>query len=101
MPIVLILGRQMKKKGFSGNDLADEIGLSPVNLSRIKTGEIKAIRFSTLDPLCKLLECQPNDIMVFLTDEELQELLSKNLSSEQFEELAYEVAHKKSTCEQS
>jgi len=50
------------------NELARLIDLSPVNLSNIKTGKIKAIRFSTLDAICKTLECQPGDILEYVED---------------------------------
>lgn len=52
------------------NDLADAVGISNVNLSMMKTGKIKAIRFSTLDAICKVLKCQPGDILEYVEDDE-------------------------------
>lgn len=63
MPIVLHLDEVMADRHISLNDLADKVGITNVNLSRIKTGKIKAVRFSTLDMLCEVLKCQPGDIL--------------------------------------
>jgi putative transcriptional regulator len=52
------------------NELADAVGISNVNLSIMKTGKIKAIRFSTLDAICKVLKCQPGDILEYVEDDE-------------------------------
>jgi len=52
------------------NELADAVGISNVNLSMMKTGKIKAIRFSTLDAICKVLKCQPGDILEYVEDDE-------------------------------
>jgi putative transcriptional regulator len=52
------------------NELADAVGISNVNLSMMKTGKIKAIRFSTLNAICKVLKCQPGDILEYIPDEE-------------------------------
>lgn len=70
MAIILRLDRVMADRKISLNDLAEEIELSNVNLSNIKRGKIKAIRFSTLNRLCKALNCQPNDILEYVPDEE-------------------------------
>ena len=61
MPIVLRLDRIMADRGISLNELAEKVGITNVNLSRIKTGKIRAVRFSTLDMLCEVLDCQPGD----------------------------------------
>ena len=53
-------------------ELADKIGISVVNLSRIKTGKIKAIRFSTLDAICKELNCQPGEILEYKPDKDIE-----------------------------
>jgi putative transcriptional regulator len=50
------------------NDLAEKVGISNVNMSNIKTGKIKAIRFSTLEAICKSLNCQPGDILEYNPD---------------------------------
>ena len=63
MPIVLRLDRIMADRGISLNELAEKVGITNVNLSRIKTGKIRAVRFSTLDMLCEVLKCQPGDIL--------------------------------------
>ena len=63
MSIILHLDRIMADRKMSLNDLADKVGITNVNMSRIKTGKIKAIRFSTLNAICKVLECEPGDIL--------------------------------------
>lgn len=66
--IVLKLGKVMKERGVKLKDLAVKIGLTDANLSNIKTGKISAIRFSTLNALCKELNCQPADILEYIED---------------------------------
>ena len=73
MPIVLRLDRVMADRKISLNELAERVGITNVNLSRIKTGKIKAVRFSTLDMICEVLDCQPGDILVHVSREELDE----------------------------
>lgn len=70
MPIVVHLDEMMKLRGFSLGELADLVGITNVNLSRFKTGKIRAVRFDTLDPLCEALECQPGDILKFVPRED-------------------------------
>ena len=55
----------MAKRKMSSGELADKIGITQANLSILKTGKAKAIRFSTLDAICKALDCQPGDIREF------------------------------------
>lgn len=74
MPIVLRLDRAMAERKMSLGELAQRINIAPANLSRIKTGKIRAIRFSTLEGICKELGCQPGDILEYLTDEEAERL---------------------------
>ena len=69
MAIIIRLDRVLADKKMKLNELAGLINLSPVNLSNIKTGKIKAIRFSTLDAICKQLECQPGDIIEYVDDQ--------------------------------
>jgi len=69
MAIVLRLDRVMADRKISLNNLADKIGIANVNLSKIKTGKISAIRFSTLDAICDILDCQPGDILEYKRDE--------------------------------
>ena len=65
MAIVTNLDEIMKEKGYTLVKLAEEVGISTVNLSNIKNGNISAIRFSTLDEICRILECQPGDILKY------------------------------------
>ena len=65
MPIVLRLDRVMADRKISLQELADEVGISNVNLSNIKTGKVRAIRFSTLEAICRVLQCQPGDILEY------------------------------------
>ena len=69
MAIVLRLDRVMADRKISLNQLADLVGISNVNLSNIKTGKICAIRFSTLNGICKALGCQPVDILEYIEDD--------------------------------
>ncbi len=69
MPIVLRLDRVMADRKMSLNQLAREVGISNVNLSNIKTGKISAIRFSTLEAICRVLSCQPGDILEYRPEE--------------------------------
>ena len=73
MPIISRLDRMLAERKISQIDLAERIGIAPMNLSRIKTGRIRAIRFSTLDALCRELKCKPGDILDYLTLEEVEE----------------------------
>lgn len=66
--IILRLDRVMADRKMSLNELAEKVGISNVNLSNIKTGKISAIRFSTLDAICRSLNCQPGDILEFKED---------------------------------
>ena len=66
--IILKLNEVMKERGVKLKDLAEKIGLTDANLSNIKTGKISAIRFSTLNALCKELNCQPADILEYSED---------------------------------
>ena len=66
--IILNLDKLMKERGVKLKDLSAKIGLTDANLSNIKTGKISAIRFSTLNALCKELNCQPADILQYRED---------------------------------
>ncbi len=65
MAIILRLDRMMADRKISLNALAEKVGIANVNLSNIKTGKVSAIRFSTLDAICDVLDCQPGDILEF------------------------------------
>jgi putative transcriptional regulator len=67
MPIVVNLDVMMAKRKMSLNELADKVGLTLANLSILKTGKAKAVRFSTLEAICKALDCQPGDILEFVS----------------------------------
>ena len=69
MAIIVNLDVMMAKRKITLGDLADRIGITPANLSILKTGKAKAIRYSTLEAICKELDCQPADILEFKEDE--------------------------------
>lgn len=68
MAIVVNLDVVMAKRKMSLNELSDKVGLTLSNLSILKTGKAKAIRFSTLETICNVLECQPGDILEYVKD---------------------------------
>ena len=68
--IIVNLDVQLAKEKMKLGELADIIGITNANLSILKTGKAKAIRFSTLNAICKALDCQPGDILEFTDDEE-------------------------------
>jgi putative transcriptional regulator len=70
MPIVVNLDVMMAKRKISSGELAEKIGISPANLSILKTGKAKAIRFSTMEAICKALDCQPGDILEYKPDQD-------------------------------
>ncbi len=72
MPIILRLDRVMADRKISLKELAEKVGVANVNLSKLKTGKVSAIRFSTLDAICDVLDCQPGDILEFSRDKSLQ-----------------------------
>ena len=68
MPIIVNLDVMMAKRKISLGELADRVGITPANLSILKTGKAKAIRFSTLEAICRELSCQPQDILEYGED---------------------------------
>ncbi len=70
MAIILRIDRMMADRKMSLNELAEHVGISNVNLSKIKTGKVQGIRFNTLDAICKALECQPGDLLEYKEGEE-------------------------------
>ena len=70
MAIILRLDRMMADRKMSLNELAERVGISNVNLSKIKTGKVNGVRFTTLNAICKALECQPGDILEYKEDED-------------------------------
>ena len=69
MPIIVNLDVMMAKRKISLGELAERIDLTPANLSILKTGKAKAVRFSTLETICKELNCQPGDILEYREEE--------------------------------
>ncbi|WP_438968626.1 helix-turn-helix domain-containing protein [Nonlabens sp.] len=65
MPIYIHLDIVLAQKGMKSNELADMVGITTANLSILKTGKAKAVRFSTLEAICEALECQPGDILEY------------------------------------
>jgi putative transcriptional regulator len=70
MPIIVNLDVMMAKRKMSLNELSGKVGLTLSNLSILKTGKAKAIRFSTLEAICEVLNCQPADILEYVNDNE-------------------------------
>jgi putative transcriptional regulator len=68
MSIIVNLDVMLEKRSMKSNELADIVGITTANLSILKTGKAKAIRFSTLEAICKALDCQPADILEFVED---------------------------------
>jgi len=68
MPVIVNLDIMMAKRKISLNDLSAKVGITLANLSVLKTGKGKAIRFSTLEALCEALDCQPGDILEYRKD---------------------------------
>ncbi len=68
MAIIVRLDRVMADRKISLNELSEKVGISNVNLSKLKTGKASAIRFSTLEAICKALDCQPGDILEYIDD---------------------------------
>jgi putative transcriptional regulator len=65
MPIIINLDVMLARRKMKSNELAERIGLTTVNLSLLKTGKVKAIRLSSLEAICQVLECQPGDILEY------------------------------------
>ena len=70
MPIVVNLNVMMAKRKISSSQLAEQIDLTPANLSILKNNKAQAVRFSTLARICKALDCQPSDILEYIPEEE-------------------------------
>ncbi len=68
MPIVVNLDVMMAKRKISAGDLAERVGITPANLSILKNNKARAVRFSTLEALCKALECQPADLLEYIPE---------------------------------
>lgn len=69
MPIIVNIDVMMARRKMSAGELAKEVGITPANLSILKNGKARAVRFSTLEALCRALQCQPGDILEYREDE--------------------------------
>ena len=69
MPIIVNLDVMLAKRKIRGKELATEIGITEQNLSLLRTGKVKGVRFSTLEKICQILKCQPGDILEFVPNE--------------------------------
>ena len=70
MAIIVNLDVIMAKRKISAGELSEKIGITPANLSILKNNKAKAVRFSTLEAICKVLDCQPGDILVYEKDDQ-------------------------------
>lgn len=75
MPIVVNLDVMLAKRKMSLTELSEKVGITLANLSILKTGKAKAVRFSTLEDICKALECQPGDILEYLNEHDYKKLM--------------------------
>ncbi|MCX2429977.1 MULTISPECIES: helix-turn-helix domain-containing protein [unclassified Pedobacter] len=66
MPIVVNVDVMLAKRKMQSKELADRLGITPANLSILKTGKAKGVRFDTLEAICKILNCQPGDILEYI-----------------------------------
>ena len=73
MPIRVTLDRMLLERRMSLTELCDRVGITMANLSILKTGKAKAVRFSTLEALCKELDCQPADLLAFIDEDDEEE----------------------------
>ena len=73
MSIIVRLDRMMADRKISLSELSEQVGISIVNLSNLKTEKVKAIRFSTLNAICRALQCQPGDILEYVEGEDEEE----------------------------
>ena len=69
MPIIVNIDVMMARRKMSAGELAEKVGITPANLSILKNNKAKAIRFSTLEALCKALDCKPTDILDYIEEE--------------------------------
>lgn len=69
MPIIVNLDVMLARRKIRGKELAREVGISEQNLSLLRTGKVKGVRFATLERICQVLECQPGDILEFVVKE--------------------------------
>ena len=70
MPIIVNLDIMLAKRKVKSKDLAEQIGITEANLSLLKSGKVKGVRFATLEAICRYLNCQPGDLLEYLPEEE-------------------------------
>ncbi|WP_306145250.1 helix-turn-helix transcriptional regulator [Roseibium sp. MMSF_3412] len=70
MPIIIELDVMLARRKMRSKELAERIGITEQNVSLLKSGKVKGVRFDTLEKICEALDCQPGDILVFEKDEE-------------------------------
>jgi putative transcriptional regulator len=75
MPIVVNLDIMLARRKMSLTELSEKVGITMANLSILKSGKARAIRFSTLSEICKILECQPGDLLEYLNEREFKKLM--------------------------
>ena len=75
MPIVVNLDIMLAKRKMSLTELSEKVGITIANMSILKSGKAKAIRFSTLEEICKVLECQPGDILEYMNEKDYKKLM--------------------------
>jgi putative transcriptional regulator len=75
MPIVVNLDVMLARRKMSLTELSEKVNITMANLSILKTSKAKAIRFSTLEDICKVLECQPGDLLEYMTEKEYKKLM--------------------------
>lgn len=77
MPIVVNLDVMLARRKMSLTELSEKVGITIANMSILKSGKAKAIRFSTLEEICKVLECQPGDLLEYMNEMDYQKLFNK------------------------
>jgi len=77
MPIVVNLDVMLARRKMSLTELSERVGITIANMSILKSGKAKAVRFSTLEEVCKILECQPGDILEYMDDDNYRKLFNK------------------------
>jgi len=75
MPIVVNLDIMLARRKMSLTELSERVGITIANMSILKSGKAKAIRFSTLEEICRVLDCQPGDILEYMSEEEYKKLI--------------------------
>jgi len=77
MPIVVNLDVMLAKRKMSLTELSEKVGITIANLSVLKSGKAKAIRFSTMEEICKILNCQPGDILEYMDEQSYEKLIGR------------------------